>query len=236
MKKGFLLVTLGFILFLSSLFVLSNAQAQNDSSRVEWRNFDAHAIDQYKKQTDFIYDRTQETSGFSFWQWISYLLNKLFSTTQQNAGMKIIFYAVMIIAIVAIVINLAGIDIRKIFTRESQAALAHAFIEENIREMNIDDLIAEAIANKEWRLCVRYQYLKALRLLTDKELINWQAGKTNMDYYYELKGVEVKDGFLDVTGKFENAWYGNQDVTQQDYQLARTGFEQFYEKLNRFRV
>jgi hypothetical protein len=137
-------------------------------------------------------------------------------------------YLLMIFAVVMIVLNITGIEIRRFFVREAKVVMPTLIGEENIREMNMDELIADAASRKQWRLSVRYQYLKALRLLTDRDLIRWKIGKTNMDYYHELKDATLKEMFLKATDDFENAWYGNGEVTEAHYQESKSSLENFY--------
>ena len=59
------------------------------------------------------------------------------------------------------------------------------------------------------------------RSLTEKDLITWSQEKTNRDYIRELRKQPYIETFKQLTLRFELAWYGDQDVRQDDY----TSFE-----------
>lgn len=233
-KLGF--AAMKFFVFTFLLISFYGMKAQ-DTSSIEVRKFNSLSLKKYKLNPEFTYE-TLPPEKLDLFSLIKYYLGKLFrqlfSPDQEWTIYKAIFYLLMIGSVLMIILNLMGVDIRKVFVRESQIAIPYAVAEENIREMNMDDLIAEAFANKQWRLCIRYQYLKMLRLLTDRELINWKPGKTNMDYYCELKNADAKTVFLSVTNDFENAWYGNLEVTEENYLQTKSGFENFYEQIKRY--
>ncbi|MCW3125653.1 MAG: hypothetical protein JWO03_1311 [Bacteroidetes bacterium] len=213
----------------------AGADAQGDSSVYSQRRFDQESLQKYSKQRDFIYENNapQEGMGIFAWLWSRFwhFFDEVFGSQGENVILKIIMYTVMIGAIVLIILNLLGIDVRRLLLRDAQAIILPYTGEENIREMNMDELIADAAAKKQWRLCVRYQYLKALRMLTDRELIRWRPGKTNMDYYYELREDGLKNTFLAATDDFENAWYGNSEVTEEHYRISRQSLESFYSQI-----
>lgn len=235
MRSGCLFAFL-FLLVLSGHTMAS--AIPSDTGPVQLRHFNKQALEQYKTQSDFKYE-TAKPEEFSLWGWIEYLVaklfNKIFSAHQQASILKILFYGLMVFAAIVIILNLLGVDMRSFFTGNSRQVMSYQLAEEGVRELNLDQLISEALSNRQWRLAIRYHYLKALRLLTDKELIDWKADKTNMDYYYELKGGNLRDVFLEITGVFENAWYGHHDLTLADYNNFSGGFEQFYVQIKSYR-
>ncbi|HCM77624.1 MAG TPA: DUF4129 domain-containing protein, partial [Cytophagales bacterium] len=63
--------------------------------------------------------------------------------------------------------------------------------------------------NKKYRNGIRLIFLYALKMLADKQYIQWQAGKTNHDYSDELGAGELKTNYNQLSRYFEYAWYGN---------------------------
>ena len=229
-KKFFL-----FNIFLFSVFFCASITARaQDSSTVDVRHFSGKNLEQYKSQQEFQYeDEPKEQMGIMdiIGYYIGKLIRQLLGVRGEMTMWRVIFYALMAIALVFIVVNLLGLDVRGVFGREARSTIDYSIQEENIREMNLDDLIADAVARGEWKLSVRLHYLKALRMLTDRELIRWEQGKTNMDYWYELRSEDLKTNFLNVTNAFENAWYGNAEVNRQNYEQSKPEFENFYSKI-----
>jgi hypothetical protein len=213
--------------------VAVNAQA--DSASYSLRHFDKQALDKYSSDRDFRYENITPPEDSNIWSWLKYqllkLLYRVFGEREQAVTGRIVMYLLMIFAVVMIVLNITGIEIRRFFVREAKVVMPTLIGEENIREMNMDELIADAAARKQWRLSVRYQYLKALRLLTDRGLIRWRVGKTNMDYYHELNDATLKEMFLKATDDFENAWYGNGEVTEAHYRESKSSLEIFYTEI-----
>ena len=212
--------------------------AQTDSAALyQQRKFDGSSLKKYAAQQDFKYEDNADEGQMDLMGWLWYkflqMLHSLLGSKGENNVIKIICYSLAIFAIVAIVLNLMGVEIRRFFVRDSQTIISPYMMEENIREMNMDDLIAEAVSRKQWRLAVRYLYLKALRMMTDRDLIRWIPGKTNMDYYYELSAEDIKATFLTATDDFENAWYGNGEVTEKHYAENKKHLEDFYTMIKR---
>jgi len=90
-------------------------------------------------------------------------------------------------------------------------------LDENIHEMDFDKLIEDALMKKDYRGGVRLVFLYSLKMLSDKNLIHWDQGKTNHDYLDELKQDELRGGFNDLNLYFEYAWYGNFTINAETF-------------------
>ena len=60
-------------------------------------------------------------------------------------------------------------------------------LHENIHEINFMDSIKDYERNRDFRYAVRYQFLWILKILADKNIIEWNPKKTNRDYMTEIK-------------------------------------------------
>jgi len=90
-------------------------------------------------------------------------------------------------------------------------------LEEDIREMDLEGMLSEALETANYKLAIRAQFLILLKKLTDKELIDWSIEKTNRDYIRELSKHPSIETFKQVTLGFELAWYGDQESDRGDY-------------------
>lgn len=90
-------------------------------------------------------------------------------------------------------------------------------IEEKLHEINLDDLLKEAIAKKDYRIALRLNFLIIIKLLTQKGRINWAKEKTNWEYYSELNDKLLADRFREIIQSFEAVWYGEQNLTESQY-------------------
>lgn len=99
--------------------------------------------------------------------------------------------------------------------------------EQILKEANLDQLIQEAIQKQNYRLAIRYYYLKLLKYLIDNQLIEWHPDKTNRDYVMALKGSELQPLFNRLTYIYEYVWYGKFKPDFQDFETMQHSFQKF---------
>jgi hypothetical protein len=92
---------------------------------------------------------------------------------------------------------------------------------------NYDQLITQAVSNKNFRLAIRYLYLLSLQKLAGKNLVQLAVDKTNYQYATELNNTIYKDDFLGLTLNYEYVWYG-------EFELDDVTFAQLQNKFNQF--
>jgi ABC-type dipeptide/oligopeptide/nickel transport system permease component len=186
-----------------------------DTTTITPRQFDTTAINAYKKLPEFVY-RENYDAGPSlwtrFWNWFWSLFDFKDKRVTNNffVFLKYFFIVLGVAAITFLVLKLAGINVLNTFRRNPQVAkLAYAESEENIHEIDFDNEIEKAIAVHNYRLAVRMLYLKSLKQLSDKGLIDWQLNKTNTTYINELTDNNQREAFKQLTNQFEYVWYGD---------------------------
>ena len=104
-------------------------------------------------------------------------------------------------------------------------------IDEDISGIDFDGKIRKALEDRDYRLAVRWLYLKQLFLLNEKNKIAWQPYKTNMDYANELSAsVAIRQPFKDISRIYDYVWYGKYSIDGERFQKIETEFLQF-EKL-----
>ncbi len=79
-----------------------------------------------------------------------------------------------------------------------------------------DKLIAQAAANKNFRLAVRYLYLQCLQKLADAGAVQLSANKTNYQYVHELSSKPYGNDFAAVTLNYEYVWYGKFELSEEN--------------------
>ena len=209
---------------------VKNIPLKNDTLKVSVRNFDLQKIKAYSTEQDFIYDDAApiETSWWDrFWRWFWNLFGRVFSGKYSGSFLK---YAVIFTAaglVIFAVIKLIGLDI-KIFAGKSKTIdVPYNESLENIHEINFNEEIEKAVANGNYRLAVRLLYLLSLKLLNDKELINWQPEKTNQTYIGEITDPNRKREFSALTLQFEYIWYGEFFIDKDSFSTVKGSFERF---------
>ena len=95
---------------------------------------------------------------------------------------------------------------------------------------DFDGLIAAAVHEGNYRLAIRYHFIKALQLLRDKNFIQYQADKTNSRYVYELP-THLRSPFSKLVLPYEYAWYGHFEITALQYESLRATYESFYQTI-----
>ena len=103
---------------------------------------------------------------------------------------------------------------------------------ENIFEINYEQEISKAIAAKNYRLAVRMLYLRTLKELSDRQLIQYTNEKTNSDYLFQLSGTAYYRNFFRLTRNFEYTWYGKFEHSQDSFGLIQNDFSNFKQQLS----
>ena len=93
------------------------------------------------------------------------------------------------------------------------------------------NLIAQSVANNNYRLATRYHYLQALQKLAARGAIQFTADKTNYQYLAELYGKPYYNNFAALTLNYEYAWYGSFQITDTMYSKIQNNFTAFNNQL-----
>ena len=226
-------------LLLASRVLLADSTSTDTLAKdanLELRHFDEQKIEAYKHNRDFMYDREPpgKTPWEKFWQWLRKRLGEWLSDNKVgyvfDNYVKYLLIAVVILVVVKLLLKA---DINALFFRSGGAKkmLGHEVLDENIHEMDFDGLIEKTIRERDYRKSVRLYYLKTLKQLTDKGLLDWQINKTNYDYQLELLKTEHFQPFRELSLLFDYVWYGEMPIDKEQFGGIRDNFVQFQRKL-----
>lgn len=165
---------------------------------------------------------------FRNWLYVQFL--RLFGSAEALSVLELILYVICLIALVYVILRLMNVDLSGLLMNSKRKAVIRDESlnpEEDIHEIDFQAALAEALRNGEYNKAVRLLYLSALKELSHREHIRWQAGKTNYQYQQELQKKELQAPFRQLGHLFEWAWYGNFQVGETQYKRA----EQFYHML-----
>ncbi len=250
------------IIFISSIFVQTiNAQEVITDSLaldslsfyiadydIASKKFDDSAIKDYLNSDIFLYDREPLTE--SFWEgifnsilsfldriipdFISDFFSRLFDLIAQILSQyQIIKYLLLFGALLLIIRFFLNKNLNQLFFQKSDKQfLDYESMEEDIHQMNFDQLIAEAIEEKKYRVAVRLLYLKSLKNLSDAQIINWAVDKTNDEYIREIKNNPLKNEFSNLSRQFDYIWYGEFQINTDYFQTLRQEFQSFNQSVN----
>ncbi len=102
-----------------------------------------------------------------------------------------------------------------------------------LMDEDIDKLIREAMQAGNQRLTTRYLFLKALRLLDERELIRYETKATNEEYVRQLDGKEQGNSFRFLARAYEYVWYGGFALNESQYHRLVDHFQGFYKTIKR---
>jgi hypothetical protein len=175
----------------------------------------------------------------SWKQWLIYKLRQLFSkhiVIGGNIG-TLLTYCLYIFAgatVIYIILRLLGIRPTGLLFKNKQIAMVYdTGLEEDIHAINFEQQMEEAVRQADYRKATRLLYLAALKLLSDKQQIKWQPGKTNHEYLAEVTVQELKSGIGELAHYFEYAWYGSFPLSESTFSHVRFTFKSLEEKLQK---
>lgn len=93
-----------------------------------------------------------------------------------------------------------------------------------------DKLIQQSFKQGDYRMAVRYLFLKTLRQLSDKGLLQRSVDKTNYQYVQEISKDKKKD-FASLVLNYEYVWYGHLDIAREQYEQIEKNYISFYNKI-----
>lgn len=206
-----------------------------DSSDVNVRAFDDDIVKELKSDSSLQYKEVP-TVAESLWDrlkaWIRQLLEAIFTGAVTTNWGRLIIYLLGLAAVVAIIMMILKVNAFKIFTRGNGPTLnEHGVLDEDIHAMDFEMLIEDAVMKKDYRAGVRLIFLYSLKMLSDKNLIYWNQGKTNHDYLGDLTVDELRVGFSELNFYFEYAWYGDFRISPEVFSKVQRLFNDWKQNL-----
>ena len=202
---------------------------------VEDKYLDERALEDFRSQDAFIYDkeRPPKTNGWwdRFWYKVRQFRIDFLPVGSWWAVLKYGFFALVIIYIVR---KLFGADLRTLFYNKAEInSIEYETISENIHELDYNKDIQAAIQQGNYRKAVRLYYLKSLKVLADKEIIQWKMDKTNGDYRREIGQSDYAGSFGEITRLFDYVWYGEFPVDKPLFDQTEQKFQRFIQTVGK---
>jgi len=206
-----------------------DSYALPDSSEITPRSADAEELQKLKSDPALQY-KEPPTIAESIWDrfllWLGQMIDSIFESAVTTNWGKLLAYITGIVLVVVLIMMLLKVNAFKVlYSGDGASGFRYNALDENIHEMDFEKLIEEAIAKSDYRGGVRLVFLYALKMLSDKNHIHWNQGKTNHDYLDELKLAELKPGFIDLNYYFEYAWYGNFKINAEMFNHVQDIFK-----------
>ena len=206
--------------------------ANNEDYHVEQRFLPDNLFKKYKNDPDFNYDdQIKEAEDWitKIRNWINQFFISLMSSDTYSTLLDYFYYALMAIALILIIRGLIKGDRRGLlFGKTINNEMKTAEYSENIDQINFDELIENYIQSKQYKLAIRYLFLKSLKLLADNGLIEINKNKTNQQYLSEIKNRQVALTFRNASIGFEWIWYGDFQVDDELMKSSRNDFNNLF--------
>jgi hypothetical protein len=98
---------------------------------------------------------------------------------------------------------------------------------DNIFNINYQKEIEKAIHENNYRLAVRLMFLRVLKNLAEKNIIQFKQGLTNIDYLLQLNNTAYYKEFFRLSRHYEYMWYGEFSVSNETFSIIKKEFENF---------
>ena len=210
-----------------TVFALPNPVA--DSLQVVVRQPDSHFIDAFRSQKEFNYTLPPLETNFLQRLWI-YLEQHFSGWEEFLVAMPLIFKILLGgLTIFLLFIAITTTRIYKLFYSDPQIEAQEVdFYNMDSQPVDFDEAIRINVAQMQYRLALRLFYLKVIDKLRLKEYIHFSKGKTNIDYLLDLTNDDLKSGFHSITTIYNHVWYGELEISQEQYLRFETNFQSFY--------
>jgi len=234
-NKALYIIVIVFLTFIpAEAFGQDSLNVQIDSSRVIEKQFSEDLSKKYQGN-EFDYESSFEGEAQNFIaRAIYWFMNKVADTFgfQIDPGtykiIELLFYGILIVIALYIIIRLlVGTKASSFFSKKSSQLAPLNIQEEHIESVDLDKFIRDALARNNYRLAVRYMFLKILRELSFRNLISWHFDKTNRDYYKEIEDPQLKVNFKKVSYLYDHVWYGEFDLDAVGFTNAQLDFDRF---------
>ena len=102
---------------------------------------------------------------------------------------------------------------------------------EDIFAINYQREIDKAVEMGNYRLAVRLMFLRLLKNLSDKNIIQYKQDNTNLDYLSQLYPGGMYADFFRLTRNYEYCWYGQFEIDKEKFVVIKKDFDNFDRKL-----
>lgn len=208
-------------------YFLNKWQGGSDSFKVEQRHVPGRLVKEMQNDDDFWYANTD----------IKKEKPELEKSNYVPLGRRSWFQTLLWLIIIggfaaAIMWYLAGSNVGLFRKRsiENPVDLSDE-IPEDIFAINYQKEIDKAAAQGNYRLAVRLMFLRLLKNLAEKNIIQYKQDRTNFDYLLQLQATAYYSHFFRITRNYEYSWYGHFDVSEEAYKIIQRDFDQFDRQL-----
>ena len=219
MKKNKIITTFLLLFFQIILFAQTKSQEFN-TFKAKYNSEEFNYIEKEKPLP-------KEYQPNEFSEFIGKILNAI-----SRLPLEIIFYCLLALFLAFIAYRIyknGGVfksNSKKIYNESD-----FGFIEENLSEINLNDLIVKAENEQNYPLAIRYLHYQNLQNLDKKGLIEWNPKKTNQQFINQIKQENIQTSFANNTKVFNQIWFGEFKIDATQYQTFKAMFNQLNQSI-----
>jgi hypothetical protein len=191
-----------------------------DSSAMVARLPSNESIEQLRADRELRYDVEGHTPE-TFWDRLMHWVGELFGWAVMTPGaldaLEWIVYIILGAVVVMAIWKLITGDRSGLLAKDGGPRASITATIEDIHAVDFDPLIEAAIRERDFRGATRLLYLKGLRRLSERNLIEWRRDRMNHDYLRQLGQTELADPFARCTLLFEYVWYGDFPIDEATF-------------------
>ncbi len=133
-----------------------------------------------------------------------------------------ILYGIILLAVIAIIYLIVK---NTTWARAPKplpiATIANIQEDNSLLHSELDQYIKDALEKKEYRLALRFYYLKILKELAHKKLIVLKKESTSRDYLNQMYKTPGFSNFRSLTKTYEKAWFGTEQTEETHFNTFR---------------
>jgi hypothetical protein len=210
-------------------------QGAVDSSSVKARLFPQGSVRQLREDESLDY-REPPTVAESLWdrflRYLGEIISDMINSATETSWGQLFSYFLGVVILVVIILLILRVDAFKVLYAANNAPTnQYNVFDENIHEMDFDREIEAAVNLKDYRRGVRLLFLYALKLLSDRNYISWEQGKTNHDYVAEVREETLRKWLHQLSFYFDYAWYGNFVISKQMFEKVNNIFSDWRDRI-----
>jgi hypothetical protein len=119
-----------------------------------------------------------------------------------------------------------------LFIRNREAKTVQEITEEqHVADVqDFDALVKQSYRQGDYRMAVRWLFLKTIRQLGDKGLLQPSPDKTNYQYVQQIEAGK-KNEFASLVLHYEYVWFGHVSISREQYEQVEQRFQVFFNKI-----
>ncbi|MCP4456455.1 MAG: DUF4129 domain-containing protein [Cytophagales bacterium] len=211
------------------ILLLPFASLTQDSASDE-RAYEQEQLDKFNSMSSYDYDRIIPPSNnllAKFFRAIARAIVWLFS--------NVLGYLIIILLIgllIWIIVKNTSTGKASLTIRKNRDDGLIVMDRERLMEEDFDKLLQGALKSNNFRLAIRYTFLKSLKILQLADLIDWHKEKTNYDYLRELPTHHHSD-FKQIVSVYEYVWYGEFSAEKNLYDRMHLTVDQIMKSIRK---